>query len=280
MQAATIFQRESISVVDCRCSAGPGDVPFVEVHEEHSVSYVRRGTFGYRAGGESFELVTGAMVVGYPGGEFMCTHDHSEGDECLSFRLDERAVEAVGGPSEVWRIGSVPPLSELVVLGELGQAVADGAADVGLDEVGLLLTSRLIDVVSGSKRRPPAVRARDRRRAIEAARWMEDNAHESLDLASAAREVGLSSFHFLRLFARVLGVTPHQYVVRARLRRAARLLVDDSRSITEIAYEVGFGDLSNFVRTFHRAAGISPRGFRQTARGERKILQARLAALS
>jgi AraC family transcriptional regulator len=280
MQAATIFQRESISVVDYRCSAGPADVPFVEAHEDHSVSYVRSGTFGYRARGESFELVTGAMVVGYPGGEFMCTHEHSRGDECLSFRFDERAVEALGGPSEVWRIGSVPPLSELVVLGELGQAAADGAADVGLDEVGLLLASRLIDVVSGRRRRPPAVRARDRRRAIEAARWMEANAHQSLDLASAAREVGLSSFHFLRLFGRVLGVTPHQYLVRSRLRRAARLLVDDSRSITQIAYEVGFGDLSNFVRTFHRAAGISPRGFRQAARGERKILQARPAALS
>jgi AraC-like DNA-binding protein len=75
----------------------------------------------------------------------------------------------------------------------------------------------------------------------------------------------------------VLGVTPHQYLVRSRLRRAARLLTDDARPITEVALEVGFGDLSNFVRTFHRAAGVSPRRFRQAARGDRKILQDRLA---
>ena len=79
------------------------------------------------------------------------------------------------------------------------------------------------------------------------------------------------------VFAGVLGVTPHQYLVRARLRHAARLLADDTRSITDVALDVGFRDLSNFVRTFHRAAGVSPSGFRRAARGDRKILQERLA---
>ena len=72
-------------------------------------------------------------------------------------------------------------------------------------------------------------------------------------------------------------MTPHQYLVRSRLRHAARLLADEERPITDVAFEVGFGDLSNFVRTFHRAAGVSPRRFRQAARGDRKILQDRLA---
>jgi AraC-like DNA-binding protein len=81
----------------------------------------------------------------------------------------------------------------------------------------------------------------------------------------------------LRLFSSVLGVTPHQYLVRSRLRHAARLLADDERSVTDIAYDVGFGDLSNFVRTFHRAAGVSPRRFREASRGMRKIFQDRLA---
>ena len=58
---------------------------------------------------------------------------------------------------------------------------------------------------------------------------------------------------------------------------AARLLADEDVSITDIAYDVGFGDLSNFVRTFHRAAGVSPRAFREASRGKRKILQDRPA---
>ena len=59
-------------------------------------------------------------------------------------------------------------------------------------------------------------------------------------------------------------------------RRAARHLADDDKAVTEIAYDVGFNDLSNFVRTFHRAAGVSPLKFRQASRGMRKIFQERL----
>ena len=61
-------------------------------------------------------------------------------------------------------------------------------------------------------------------------------------------------------------MTPHQYLVRARLRRAARLLAEDERSITDVALAVGFADLSNFVRTFRRAAGVSPGRFAKSAR--------------
>ena len=49
-----------------------------------------------------------------------------------------------------------------------------------------------------------------------------------------------------------------------------------TRAITDVALDVGFNDLSNFVRTFHRAAGISPARFRRSTRGERKIFQDRL----
>jgi AraC-like DNA-binding protein len=74
----------------------------------------------------------------------------------------------------------------------------------------------------------------------------------------------------------VLGVTPHQYLVRSRLRHAARLLADQDRAITDVAYDIGFNDLSNFVRTFGRAAGVSPLKFRKASRGDRKIFQERL----
>lgn len=65
---------------------------------------------------------------------------------------------------------------------------------------------------------------------------------------------------------------------RSRLRRAAQLLAQPERSITEVALDCGFGDLSNFVRTFRRATGVTPGAFRRAARGDRKILQERLAA--
>jgi AraC-like DNA-binding protein len=163
-----------------------------------------------------------------------------------------------------------------MVLGELAQAATEGRSDIGLDEVGHALANRFVEVVSGRTQKPIQAMARDRRRAVETALWIDAHSHHAIELEHAAGQAGLSPFHFLRLFSSVLGVTPHQYLVRSRLRHAARLLADDARSITDVAYDVGFGDLSNFVRTFHRAAGVPPLRFRQASKGDRKIFQERL----
>jgi AraC-like DNA-binding protein len=276
MNATTLLQRPSISVFEFRCSAGPGDKPFAEQHQGHSISFVRKGSFGCHSRGRAFELVAGSLLVGHPGGEYMCTHDHFCGDECLSFYLSPELVDTIGDQADVWRIGAAPPLPELVVLGELAQAAAKGRSDIGLDEVGQMFASRFVEVVSGQSEKSVTAAGRDRRRAVETALWIDAHSHRQIDLDDAAAQAGISPFHFLRLFSNVLGVTPHQYLVRSRLRHAARLLSDDDRSVTDIAYDVGFGDLSNFVRTFHRAAGVSPRRFREASRGDRKILQERL----
>ena len=277
MTATTILQGDKISVYDYRCTAGPGSKPFVEQHSSHSIAYVRKGSFGCTKRGQSFELVAGSILVGHPGDEYTCTHDHVCGDECLSFFLAPELVEAIGDRTEIWQIGSAPPLPELMVLGELAQAAAEGRSDIGLDEVGQAFASRFVEAVSGRPRQPVRTAARDRRRAVETALWIDAHSHRQIDLEHAAAQAGISPFHFLRLFSSVLGVTPHQYLVRSRLRHAARLLADDGSSITDVAYGVGFGDLSNFVRTFHRAAGVSPRRFREASRGMRKIFQERLA---
>jgi AraC family transcriptional regulator len=73
---------------------------------------------------------------------------------------------------------------------------------------------------------------------------------------------GLSPFHFLRTFTRVTGITPHQWLLRARLHDAARRLVETRAPVTDIALDVGFDDLSNFIRTFRAEFGVSPTRYR------------------
>ena len=276
MSSQTLLRSDSVSVIDYRCDAGPHSASFVEVHQVFSVSYVRQGSFGCHTRGNFQELVAGATLVGRPGEEFMCTHEHVCGDECLSFHFSAEFIDTLGARGERWQAGSMPPLAELMVLGELGAAIAANASEVGLDELGVLFASRYVDLVSGKQRKREAVSPSDRRRAVRAALWIDAHSSDEIDLDGAARQAGLSSFHFLRLFSSALGVTPHQYLVRSRLRHAARLLAHDEGSITDIAGAVGFGDLSNFVRTFHRVAGVSPRHFRRTPHGDRKIFQDRL----
>ena len=75
----------------------------------------------------------------------------------------------------------------------------------------------------------------------------------------------MSPYHFLRTFKRVTGVTPHQWLLRARLREAARRLAASRAPVTDIALDVGFEDLSNFMRSFRAEFGVSPRRYRLAA---------------
>jgi AraC family transcriptional regulator len=277
MDVAPIFSSSGISVVDYRCTLGPGDRPFPEVHRCFSLSYVRNGSFGCRTRGRTLELIPGAIMVGHPGDEYTCSHEHHVcGDECLSFQFAADFVESLGD-TNAWRAVAVPPLAPLIVMGELAQAAADDRSDIGLDEAGMILAARF-DAVASDESAAKEIAARDRRRAVEAALWIDGHAHEPIDLAAVSRLAGLSPFYFLRSFASTIGVTPHQYLVGCRLKRAARLLADRERAITDVALDCGFNDLSNFIRTFRRAAGVSPRGFRTASKGDRKKVQDRLAA--
>ena len=234
--------------------------------------------------GTAFELVAGSILVGRPGDEYVCTHDHHAcGDECLSFHLSPGVVEAIGERA-----------SDLAHRRRAAAARADGARRARAGRRGRPQRRRT--------RRGRAAACRSLRRDLSRARAkaLRDaacaaiaaapsrrrsgstrNAHEAIDLEGAAREAGLSPFHFLRLFRDVLGVTPHQYLVRARLRHAARLLADEDRSITDIALDVGLRAISptSCARSIARPA-FRRGDFRQAARGDRKIFQDRLAAVA
>jgi AraC-like DNA-binding protein len=264
MDVTPLLQGPAISSTDYRCTASAADQPFVEQHSRFSLSYVRKGSFGCQTRGKSYELVAGSLLIGYPEDEFICTHEHhAGGDECLSFGLPPELVDVLGGGTDLWRIAVVPPLLELVAAGECAQASAEGRTDMSLEEAGTLLVARFVACLSEKQISVPDAAPRNRRRAIEIALWIDENAQEPASLEAIARQAGLSRFHFLRVFRETVGLTPHQYLVRCRLRRAVRLMTDEDRSITEIAFESGFGDLANFIRTFRRASGLPPAAFRR-----------------
>ncbi|MCA9720043.1 MAG: AraC family transcriptional regulator [Myxococcales bacterium] len=88
---------------------------------------------------------------------------------------------------------------------------------------------------------------------------LEDDAATLEALATIA---GLSKFHFLRQFSRVVGMTPGAYLRTLRMCRAARLLRTTGQPIAEVARATGFTDHASFSRAFRRHAGLSPRQYR------------------
>ena len=73
----------------------------------------------------------------------------------------------------------------------------------------------------------------------------------------------MSPYHFLRTFRQVVGMTPHQYVLRTRLHRAAVRLRGSEDPIGTVAFEAGFNDLSTFNHRFRRLMGVSPGAYRK-----------------
>lgn len=98
------------------------------------------------------------------------------------------------------------------------------------------------------------------RRIIER---LESTPLERYDLASLAAETGYSSGHFLRSFRATTGLPPHQFIIRMRLERARRLMLNRSLSLVDIALESGFSSHSHFSRAFRRHYGASPSSFRR-----------------
>ena len=105
-------------------------------------------------------------------------------------------------------------------------------------------------------------RATESRRVQKVKQYVNEHYSESLKLSDIADLVGMSPVAFSRFFRHRTGRTLSDYITDIRLGYAARMLVDSSRNISEICYECGFNNLSNFNRTFKAKRNYTPREFR------------------
>jgi len=101
------------------------------------------------------------------------------------------------------------------------------------------------------------------RRIRKSIELMHSQLDQNLSLKDLAAASYLSTFHFARLFKKITGVTPHNYLAAIRTQKAQLLLADDSLSINSIAAQVGYLSSSHFTKAFRTATGITPREFRK-----------------
>jgi AraC family transcriptional regulator len=143
---------------------------------------------------------------------------------------------------------------------------ADSADELAWEELGVRIAVQAARLANGSTAMQEVLPSAEAR-VTRVVRMMEEMPAARHSLARLAEEGRLSPYHFLRTFQTVLGLTPHQYVLRMRLRRAAARLVQEGTSVLEIALDCGFGDVSNFNRSFRAEFGRSPRAFRKNGAG-------------
>ncbi|HET9183915.1 MAG TPA: AraC family transcriptional regulator [Candidatus Angelobacter sp.] len=268
-------------VSDVTCCAGPRDRAFEEQHAHMSIAIVTEGTFQYRSS-EGRELMSpGSLLLGNAGQYFECGHEHGTGDHCVSFSYEPDYFEALAEDAGVcatrFRTLRLRPVREMSPL--IARACAEAAKPfnsghaaanesiVALDweAIGQELAVRALELAAGHKvtaASEPAAEAR----VTRVLRMIESRPDQDHELGSLAREAKLSRYHFLRVFRQLTGLTPHRYILRARLRRAATRLLLEPAKVLDIALDSGFGDISNFNHAFHAEFGVSPRTYRRNSR--------------
>ena len=259
-------------VDDMVCTLGPGDHGFEEWHDGVVISVVLAGTFQYRSPIAHELLTPGSFLLGNRGEHFTCGHEHASGDRCVAFRYSPEYFERIAADLGVrpgFRIGRLPAIRETAQASAMVAAgLGRGASgDVAWDELGVRLAATALRLANGSPTRRQAVSRAALARISESVRTIERDPAARLPLSGLAAAASLSPFHYLRSFEQVTGVTPHQFILRTRLREAATRIAAESTSIVTIAFSTGFGDLSNFNRAFRAEFGTSPRAFRAAAAG-------------
>jgi AraC-like DNA-binding protein len=91
---------------------------------------------------------------------------------------------------------------------------------------------------------------------------LKENTEQKMSINRLAQEVGMSQYHFIRLFSAVFGLTPHRYRILHQLDRAKQELVQSQKAVTDIAFDCGFSSLGTFSLMFKNYAGVSPRSYR------------------
>jgi AraC-like DNA-binding protein len=276
--ARPLAQGSDWSVSDVVCNSGPQDRPFEERHSRVSIAMVVAGSFQYR-GASGRELMTaGSLLLGNPGEYFECGHEHGAGDRCISFQYTPEYFQRLHGDGGGrghnfdFRVPRLPPLRALSPLitracARLIRSVdASQLSSIGVggfwEELAIKLavqTLQLVAVFYPETRAPlPSAVAR----VTRTVRTIERHPDASLSIGTLAREAGLSPYHFLRVFEQLTGVTPHQYILRLRLREAAMRLAEEPAKVLDVALDSGFGDVSNFNHAFRAEFGVSPRVYR------------------
>jgi AraC family transcriptional regulator len=270
-ESRLLAQGKGWRISEYLCHAGPEDKAFEEQHDCTAIAAVVSGTFNYRTGAGTDTLHPGSFLLGNSGTCYQCGHEHSRGDRCVSLKIEphyfeEIASSAAGASDYRFPVAMIPAMTEALPHAARFEALAAAAVEAAaIEEAVPQLIETVLGIVSGLKPLPVYPSARDGKRVSDALYYIEQNSQEVLDLDGLAAQAGMSKYHFLRTFRRVVGMAPYQYLLTARLRKVAVRLATSAAPVANIAFEEGFGDLSTFYRRFRGVFGTPPQTFRRNA---------------
>ncbi|ANL35154.1 AraC family transcriptional regulator [Rhizobium phaseoli] len=230
-------------------------------HEQFGIGLVSSGAQRSLSGRGMVEAAAGDIITVNPNE----VHDGAPIGAGRSWRILYFDPEIVAGqsrdigagragrqeiPHPVIRNGAIAARFEMLFDAMTEAEAVDGLL---LEELLLQLVADVMREDGDREERPPVPASIRMARAL-----IDDNPLAAVSLADLARESGLSRFQVLRGFAKATGLTPHAYLLQARIHRARRLIAQGT-PLAEAAFASGFADQSHMTRVFVRKYGLSPR---------------------
>lgn len=234
------------------------DQPYEERADAFRVSFVETGKFNLEVDDSRWRVAAGDAMLSHPGMRFRASFEGKGfNDTCISLvylaaedeRFDTARAWARGGRRVLFASNRLRYLRWL-----LQSAESQGAP---------MLAEYVASEVFRDSGASPSALFREHKftwyaERVQAARERLDKEFDSHHTVSAlARSVGMSAFHFTRVFTELVGRPPHRYLTEQRL-AAARAMLADGRSVTETCFSCGFNELSHFSRSFGRRFGVAP----------------------
>ena len=244
-------------VADLRC------VPEMQrqrqgVYTESAVALVLSGIFEHRSDSRACMAVPGSLVFANKGAEFSCRHQGADGNRRIVVFFSADLLEPLATDLRLdaprFQATSAPPSRLTAMVAGLLLRIARGAVDS--DEAAVAIANVCLSAAERS--RVAGATDVDTRRILDAVRYVNANFTEPCSLDTLAAVAGMNRFRFARRFRAVTGETANQYVINRRLSAAATSLAATKAPIAQIAFEVGFNDLSHFDACFRSAFGCAP----------------------
>jgi AraC family transcriptional regulator len=255
-------------VYDMRCTLGPRDPANENQYPAYRVAAIVGGTFTIRSTLGDAVPVVGSLLLGNACDCYCCRHHTPHGDRCINFDFAAEFLEQVRaelglrGVPERFRHALIPPSRESTPLAAAMEAVATGSTPAALQEAAFEVAAATLTATHATIGLGRKTSFRNERGVMRAASYVASNYHEPCTLEDLAARADMSPFHFLRVYRRMTGQTPHRHVLATRLRNAAQRLRTSRERIADIALTVGFGDLSHFNATFLQHFRLSPGAYR------------------
>jgi AraC-like DNA-binding protein len=253
------------------------DVPHRDPDEEHfhhaTLIFTSSGSWAIRSAVGSDDVDASVVVLGRAGRAYRASHaERIPSDRTMFLELSEPEESSPFGHTaaelyhEMFSRQVVGRTREIARL-QAALASCDPRDTFGSLRTDVLSVELLIELAGAGPRVNSArTISPDTRERVEHARaYLDEHLSDDVDLRTLAREVALSPFHLARSFRQEVGESPHRYLVRRRLDRAAELLAYTPLTVTQVCGRVGFGSPAHFSQAFRRRFGVAPSLYRTLA---------------